>query len=97
MCPWCVRWVWTTTGGWWVQPRHWRRNFAVAVVGVAGLAVSLYAYSDARESYTDFATQSVWYSSLDQRKRWIKREEKARKLKELNYSKELGQRPTYDQ
>ena len=66
-------------------------------MGVLGVSFALYSFSEARESYIDHRTQSVWYSSMDMRKKWIKKEEKARKLAiTQQYTREYGQRPAYD-
>lgn len=42
------KWVWTPTGGWWANPRNWRRNtFATAFCLVAFCQFVVIPWSDA--------------------------------------------------
>jgi hypothetical protein len=34
--------VWSPAGGWWADPKHWRRNTALAFLGIAAIAVPVF-------------------------------------------------------
>jgi hypothetical protein len=33
--------VWSPTGGWWCDPKHWRRNTALALTGIALVCIPI--------------------------------------------------------
>eukprot|EP01027_Heterolobosea_sp_BB2_P020601 GEZU01029399.1.p1 GENE.GEZU01029399.1~~GEZU01029399.1.p1 ORF type:complete len:101 (-),score=19.13 GEZU01029399.1:209-511(-) len=37
--------VWSPAGGWWSNPRHWKRNTVIATVGMLALAVPVFMLS----------------------------------------------------
>lgn len=46
--------VWSPTGGWWPQPRHWLRNTAIAGLGLFAFGFTLVKWSfenEVRENY----------------------------------------------
>ena len=89
-----LRWVWSPTGGWWVQPRHWMRNTAIVGTGIACIAVYAYNWATERESWINDADQTVHYSDKDQRAKLARKENRAKQQALLDYQKEHGQRPT---
>ena len=42
--------VWSPAGGWYADPRHWRRNTLVTVAGMAALATYVFRTSAAAET-----------------------------------------------
>ena len=94
LCLVLLRWVWTPSGGWWVKPKRPTTALAVVSTGLAITCTLLYQYGTERENWIHDKDQSVWYSNKDQRKRWIKKEMKAKQLALLDYQKVHGQRPT---
>ncbi|KAI9032172.1 hypothetical protein DFJ74DRAFT_653512 [Hyaloraphidium curvatum] len=43
------KWVWSPAGGWWGQPKNWRSNFAVVLVGISAIAYQIHKVSAERE------------------------------------------------
>lgn len=41
------KWVWSSAGGWWPNPTHWKRNSIVYGVAVVGIAMYAYQISEA--------------------------------------------------
>ena len=41
--------VWSPAGGWWCNPRHWRRNTGIAMMTIGTIAAGLFYWC---ESYT---------------------------------------------
>lgn len=38
------KYVWSPTGGWWNEPRHWRRNTALALIFTVGVFIPISTY-----------------------------------------------------
>jgi len=38
-------WVFSTSGGWWPHPKKWKRNTAIALVGLFGVVGLIFNYS----------------------------------------------------
>ena len=61
--------VWTTYGGWFADPRAWRRNTALGFVGLFGLGLVTFNYSRAREKRPVYPAHAIpsqrWSNAFD--------------------------------
>ncbi|EDV22155.1 uncharacterized protein TRIADDRAFT_29334, partial [Trichoplax adhaerens] len=46
------QYVWSPAGGWWCNPRNWKRNTALATVAVIGICMPAFYLSASREVRT---------------------------------------------
>lgn len=95
LCLYCLfaRWVWSSAGGWWCHPYHWRRNTAIVGLGVTAVSLWLYQWGERSTGYIDLAHQTVHFAPNDDRRAAQERRER-RKRKASIEKGELGERPT---
>jgi hypothetical protein len=51
--------VWSPTGGWWAHPRAWRRNTAIATVGIVAVFIPVYIYSERISERPEYAERRI--------------------------------------
>ncbi|KAI8865274.1 hypothetical protein GQ42DRAFT_166125 [Ramicandelaber brevisporus] len=54
--------VWSSAGGWYGNPKTWRANTAVALVGYFGIVAAIFSYSISREKRYGYPTH--WVPSM---------------------------------
>mmetsp|Transcript_6676 Transcript_6676/g.11922 ORF Transcript_6676/g.11922 Transcript_6676/m.11922 type:complete len:92 (-) Transcript_6676:866-1141(-) len=56
--------VWTPSGGWWPNPRHWRRNSMIGLVVIGIICIPLYIYDETYAEITPPAGKMPHYPHI---------------------------------